>query len=138
VISIEKSRALDVREVIRKSTVADMPGAEGILRDWLYRSTEVRFGMVDGEIACVWGLCPPTLLSESAYLWLLTTPLVDEHKFLLVRHSQRYVEEALRVYPSIIGNVAIHNTSAIRWLKWLGASFVEDIEGWLAFTIRKK
>jgi len=104
----------------------------------MFRSEEVRYGMVDGKIACVWGLIPPTLLSNKAYLWLLTTDIVAEHKFLFVRHSQRYVEEALKQYPIIVGDCLIGNASAMRWLRWLGAEFGEPDGGRIPFMIKAK
>lgn len=137
-ISISQSRDINPYEVLRRSSVANVEGAQDILHDCLYRSMEVRYGLVDGEAACMWGLIPPTILSDSAYLWLLTTELVAEHKFLFIRHSQRYIEEALKKYPLIIGDVVGNNRSTIRWLKFLGAEFTRGINGRMLFTIRKK
>ena len=137
-ISIRVNKTYDLSDVLRRSPVANLPGAEKTLRECMRRSIEIWHGLVDGEVACAWGLIPPTLLSEHAYLWLLTTDIVAEHKFLFVRHSQRYVEEALKYYPSIIGDTDVGNTQAIRWLRWLGAEFFEVIGGKLPFIIEKK
>lgn len=108
------------------------------VRKCMLRSVEVRYGLVDGELACVWGLIPPTLLSSNAYLWLHTTELVEDHKFLFVRHSQRYVEEMLRHFPKIVGDCLIGNSSARRWLEWLGAEFYPPVGGRWPFVIRAK
>lgn len=97
--------------------------------DWIIiESTFVRsdfrwIGIVDGKIACMWGLIPPTILSWSAYIWLYTNPLVEEHKFLFIRHSQRQMEQMLRLFPNIVGDCVKANTTAQRWLKFLGAKF---------------
>jgi len=138
VISIAKSKNFDTKDVIQRSNVKHIPGAEGILRDCMYRSIEVRVGLLDGVIACAWGLIPPTILSNRAWLWLITTDILAEHKFLFVRHSQRYIEEALREYPFIIGDTEVTNTSARRWLKWLGAEFGEPEGKMIPFVIRAK
>jgi len=137
-IAVLKDRAIDVRDVVRRSPVAHIPGAEDILRDCMYRSVEVRAGLVDGEVACMWGLIPPTILSDTAWLWLLTTDIIAEHKFLFIRHSQRYIEEALKEYPNIIGDVMIDNRPAQRWLKWLGAEFKEPVGKRIPFVIKAK
>ena len=138
-ITVKSKRPSDVHEIIRRSPISHIPDADKTLRECMYRSTDVRCGMVDGVIACMCGLIPPTLLSDKAYLWLLTTDIVAEHKFLFVRHSQRYVEEALKEFPIIVGNCAINNHSAIRWLRWLGAEFdTEIVNGHFGFVIRKK
>lgn len=136
-ISIQTVSNIPLRAVLRRSPVAGMPDAEAILRECVGRSTEVRYGYVDGEVACMWGLIPPSLLSTTAYLWLLTTDLVDQHKFLFVRHSQRWVEEALKVYPAIIGDM-VDKPSTRRWLEWLGAEFIEVANGRFKFVIRKR
>ena len=127
---------LDIREILQRSPVADVPGAEEIMKECMFRSIEVRYGFVNGVPACVWGLIPPTLLSSTAYLWLLTTDIVVEHKFLFIRHSQRYIEEALKEWPTIIGTCDINNHSAKRWLEWLGAEFTPAVRGQYPFVIR--
>lgn len=135
-ITIQKTVDVDLRDVLLHSPVASVLGAEEILRECMYRSIEVRYGLVDSEVACMWGLIPPTLLSTTAYLWLLTTDIVAEHKFLFIRHSQRYIEEALNIYPTIIGDCLVGNRAAKRWLQWLGAEFTEPVGGRIPFTIR--
>ena len=137
-IAVRDDRAVNIADVVRRSPVSHIPEAEKILRECMRRSIEVRYGMLDGEVACMWGLIPPTLLSEAAYLWLLTTDIVAEHKFLFVRHSQRYVEEALHTFPTIIGDVVAGNDQALRWLRWLGAEFSVSVDGRIPFTIRAK
>src|SRR5579872_77904 len=111
-------------------------GAEETLKECLHRSIEVRYGLIDGKIACVWGLIPPTILSEQAYLWLITTDIIAEHKFLFVRNAQRYVEEALKQYPELIGEVG--PASAVRWLKTRGADATPSVRLQSGFTIMKR
>jgi hypothetical protein len=137
-ISITKSSDIPLREVLRRSPVAEMPGAEAILDQCVLRSREIYYGLVDDEVACVWGLIPPTLLSNTAYLWLLTTDIISENKFLFIRHSQRYIEKALEVWPIIVGDVLASNGPARKWLGWLGAEFSPEINGYLKFVIRKR
>jgi hypothetical protein len=137
-ISIQRIADIPLSDVLRRSPVAHIPDAEATLRECVYRSTEVRYGFIDGKVACMWGLIPPSLLSTTAYLWLLTTEIVAEHKFLFVRYSQRYVEEALKVYPTLVGDVIIGNPSALRWLRWLGAEFAPPEGGRIKFVIRKR
>jgi len=93
---------------------------------------------VEAELVGLFGLIPPTLLSSQAYLWLHTTPAWDEHKFILVRFSQRMMEVMLAEYPTIVGHCHIENERAIRWLKWLGAVFHEPVGVKVPFSIRKK
>ena len=103
----------------------------------LAMSAYIWVGLIDGGLACIWGLIPPTLLSNQAYLWLNTADLIKGHQFLLVRHSQLVMEEMLEEYPSICGHAIIGNDKAIRWLKWLGATFSEPQGRGLPFRIVK-
>lgn len=86
-------------------------------------STVIWAMFIDGKLACLWGLIPPTLMSHQAYLWFYTTDVIEEHQFILVRHSQMAIEEILEDYPSIVGHATMGADKSIRWLKWLGAEF---------------
>lgn len=101
-------------------------------------SDRVYVGFIEGEYVCCWGLVPPSMMSNKAYLWLQTTPRVEEHKFLFVRHSQRCIEEMLKSYEEIVGFCLPENTSAIRWIKWLGGEFKQPAFGRVDFVIRRK
>lgn len=137
-VTIQAKAPSNTSDLIQRSPVAQVPGAEEVLRECIHRSVDIRQGLLNGKVACAWGLIPPTLLSDTAYLWLLTTDIVVEHKFLFIRHSQRYIEEALKKYPTIIGDVIGDNRSAMRWLQWLGAEFAPQVLGRTPFTIQAK
>lgn len=95
-------------------------------------------GIMDGEIACMWGIIPPTLLSNQCYLWLNTTEALRGNEFLFVRKSQRVIEDILGEYPEITGHVIRGQDQSIRWLGWLGADFGEPEELFIPFVIRAK
>ena len=101
-------------------------------------ATHLWIGQVDGRMVCAWGLVPPSLIAEEAYLWLFATPAVAEHKFLFVRHSQRVMEEMLKIYPRIVGVTDIKAHDSIRWLKWLGAKFGDYRGTHIPFVIEAK
>ena len=89
----------------------------------LLMSTIMWAGFIRGKLACIWGVIPPSLMSDQAYLWLNTTEVLKGHEFIFVRHSQRVFEELLEEYPSVVGHVIIGADKAYRWLRWLGAEF---------------
>lgn len=133
-ISRQEVEALLYATVYDKMTVEE----QGIMNSFLYASQDLYIGTVDGEIACVWGCVPPTLLSSQAYIWLYTTELALEHQFTFIRHSQIAVEKLLEKYDFITGTTITGNDRAVRWLKWLGAKFQEPIGRKMSFEIRKK
>ena len=106
------------------------------MRRSMANSTRVQVYFDEDKVLCFWGLIPPTLLSDRAYLWLYTTEHMHEHIFSLVRHSQRAVEEMLKDYPIIVGHGVVGNSKSIRWLRWLGAKFGDPQGQLLPFEIR--
>lgn len=131
------------REITRE-LILEMHG--GILTDEDYANLDactsmaayLWIGYLGDKPVCAWGLVPPTYLADQAYLWLYTTPAVDEYKFQFVRHSQLVMEEMRALYPSIYGVTKANEYRSIRWLKWLGAKFTEGSNGYLHFQIGAK
>lgn len=118
---IKKVSASEARRLIN-GIVLDATG-ERTMDFCLMMSTVIWAGFINGGLACIWGVIPPTLMSDRAYLWLYTTDLIKEHQFTLVRHSQLVMEEILSEYPTVVGHAIIGSDKSIRWLKWLGAKF---------------
>jgi len=138
-VAIVRSHDCDLDDVLSRSPEArTLPNATQLLRRWYRVSEEIWFGMHDDRIACICGLWPPSLISNRAYLWLLTTDLVEQHKFLFIRHSQRMIEDALKRYDKIIGHVEVGNDAGRKWLRWLGANIEPPANGFSKFTIRRR
>lgn len=125
---------IDDKPRIVFSLLPDGPKLAGLV----HSSVDVQVGYIDDELACVWGLQPPTLLSDRAYLWLYVTDVVQEHTFTFIRQSQIAVQRMLETYPMLYGRVEVGNIKAIPWLRWLGATFGESIDGRIPFFIRRK
>ncbi len=68
---------------------------------------------------------------------LYTTKLVEDHKFLFVRYSQRWMEKVLTQYDCIVGSTQLGNSSAIKWIEWLGGKYSQPDGKLLNFQIRK-
>jgi hypothetical protein len=89
----------------------------------LFMSTHMWACFMHGKLAGIWGVIPPSLMSDQAYAWLNTTEALKGHEFVFIRHSQMVFDELLEEYPSVVGHVIIGADKAYRWLKWLGAEF---------------
>jgi hypothetical protein len=130
---------VDYGEVIQHSAAANVPEAQEYMKSFLRKSAHTYVGFIDGKVAAVYGLLTPTLLSDMGYMWLLTTDVVDGHKFVFVRHSQVVVGSVLKHYARIVGNTSPADTRAIRWLKWLGATYKYPPDAkLLPFTITRE
>lgn len=104
---------------LERTEIPPIPGVE--LHQCLLMSYSAWEARIDGELACIWGLIPPTLMSTQAYLWLHTTEVAEAHTFLLVRYSQLWIRHMLDTFPTIVGQVARDAKRSQRWLQWLGA-----------------
>ncbi len=115
-----------------------IPVHQKMLDFCLLKSEMLYYGLVDEKVACAWGLVPPTIISDNAYIWLHHTDLVEKHKFLFIRYSQRAVGEMLDRYSEINGHAHGQNERGIRWLKWLGAKMIAPEGDLIPFQIRRK
>lgn len=111
---------------------------EEIMSKCVTGSSSVWTGFIDGKVACVWGVIPPTLLSDRVYLWLFTTDLIKDHQFIFVRHSQIVIKEILKDFDLIYGHCVVDAEHSIRWLKWLGAKFDKPEGKLVPFVIGKQ
>lgn len=144
-VAILPARRSDIVDVVMRSPEGTRDDRTvRVVEDWYFQSVECWAGLADDKIACMWGLMKPSLMSDRpAYLWLVTTDLVDEYKFTFIRHSQLAVEEMLKDFPVIVGHCLVSQPAAVRWLRWLGATFGDEVQGadgtwFLPFELRGK
>lgn len=138
-VSIEPLRDRQISHLISSATELTLDqNTADILEFCQAMSAECWSGYVGKDLICCWGLIPPSILSNQAYLWMHSTAAIREHQFLLVRHSQRIIESALNRYARIIGHCDRNASDSIRWLKWLGAIFEPSTERFLPFAIERK
>jgi hypothetical protein len=113
-------------------------GDARVMRFCIHRSQYLYRGIVDYETVCVFGLMPPTLLSDRAYLWMWHNEKIREHSFVVVRESQLAVEEMLRDYEVLVGHCHRDQPKSRKWLRWLGAEFGPPDGTRVPFEIRRK
>jgi hypothetical protein len=115
------------------------PVAQVVMDRCIRSSLNVWVGLYEDEVHCVWGVIPPTILSDRAYLWLYTDEeKVSEHQFVFIRRSQIAVKRLLEEYKVLYGTTDATSKKTIRWLKWLGAEFIPSGDRALEFVIRRK
>lgn len=135
---IEEAK-INYDDIIRHSPVAGEPNAFEYLQKFICNSQANYVGYINGEVACVYGLRPPTLLSnQRAYLWLLTTDVVDRNKFEFIRHSEIVIENVLKEFEMIVGDTHIKDERAFKWVKWLGAVYFDHHKTLVPFYITQQ
>lgn len=109
-------------------------------REILLRSvknaTHLWIGTHYETILCFFGLNPPTLLSDTAYLWLYSTPAMQGRTVSLIRHSKRAVQEWHSLYSCIVGHCHCDKPRSLAWLRMIGAEFGEPTGSVIPFEIR--
>lgn len=75
---------------------------------------------VDGVPACIFGYELPSFVGATAHPWLLTTPLVERHRFAFARQGKLALEVVSARFPIMQGVVDARYKACIRWLRWIG------------------
>jgi hypothetical protein len=79
----------------------------------------------DGELACIIGCAPISIVSGIGSPWMLGTPVLDQQSRVLVRLTPRYIAQMLKAFPHLVNHVHAENTTSVRWLKRLGFTLYE-------------
>lgn len=91
----------------------------------MHNSPDIWVGYNDDKVFAIMGVIPPTLLSDRAYVWFWTTQYFDGSRLACLRISRRCIADALLRYPILWGHCLPSAEKSIRWMKFLGARFVE-------------
>lgn len=97
---------------------------EKTVRHSVARSNHKWSVYADGQFVCIFGISQPTLLSDGGVVWMLGTDLIERYKGAFIKHSRDYIEAMLSVYPYLTNFVDARNTRTIRWLKFMGFTFL--------------
>lgn len=122
-VIIREATMGDVAVILANSAFAVDATATTALTGYMVMSDRTYIGLIDGQIVCTWGVMRQSLLSNQGYLWLLTMKEAEEHKFLLIRYSQRIVQKLLKRYDVLAGECVLEDARAQKWMKLLGATF---------------
>lgn len=83
-------------------------------------STHCWAASIDGEVACILGVAPISLLGGVGSPWLLGTDVLARHRATFMRHAREGVRAMLGVYPHLVNCVHVKNTASIAWLRRVG------------------
>ena len=83
-------------------------------------SAWARTALVGGEPAAMWGVAAEGLLGGVGNAWLLTTPLVEQHKKRLVRQALTEFAAMREAFPVLHGIIDPDYRQAVRLVERLG------------------
>lgn len=116
------ARAADVAEL----AVTGKHTPTAAMKKGILASIRSFTGMVDGVPVCMFGANPYSILSGIGCVWMIGSTGLNPLKVqkVLLRESLPILEILQDLFPTLLYNfVDARNTSAIRWLKWLGFKF---------------
>ncbi|WP_095110440.1 phage protein Gp13 family protein [Pseudomonas sp. Irchel 3E20] len=116
--------------IVRQADVDEITEALGIpmeraLIDAVTGSLNARKIVVDGEVVAVFGDAIHSILGSVGVPWLISTIHVEKHARAFLKVCKPEVQGMLTRHRHLMNYVDARNTSAIRWLKWLGFDFGE-------------
>jgi hypothetical protein len=84
----------------------------GAQEAWTYRA--------EGQIVCMAGITPLSLIGRTGVPWLLGSELVVQHRRVFMVETCRMVARWLTLFDVLRNVVDDRYDAAIRWLSWLG------------------
>lgn len=82
---------------------------------------------VGGEIVCCFGLSEATFFGDEAHPWMLCANGIERHARTVLVCARRFVAQMQRETETLCNIVHAHNRSAIRFLKWCGFAFGDQM-----------
>lgn len=89
----------------------------------------------DGEPAVLWGTQPVYQVPEVGWIWMVCTDLILQHKYEFLTQARAHLPLAHARYPILTNHVDARNTVHIKWLRFMGFSFLRRVERWGAESI---
>jgi hypothetical protein len=112
-------RAADAREI--RAATGETP--EAALARSLRLSDQAWAGLLDGTVACLFGVGPAALLARVGVPWLVGAEAMVRHPCAFLRRSRACLAHLFADYDVLTNFVDARNDAAIRWLGWLGFTF---------------
>jgi len=122
---VPRLRDADLQEI---QAASGMPPGEALAYGFV-ASDEVYVG-VDGEDRplCIGGIGSADHLS--AIVWMLASKELEKHSLPFLRLSKPFIQDLNNRYPILTNHVDERNTLHIRWLRWLGFTFINRHPHW--------
>ncbi len=83
-------------------------------------------GLIDGEVACIFGAVPDAH-EHIGSIWLMGSDALSDHPFAFLRRSKPWLARVFPPFTLLWNCVDKRNTLHIRWLRWMGFSFLREI-----------
>ena len=69
-------------------------------------------------------------LPDAGVIWLCATDDIYQYQMTFLRRSKKVLPKLLELYPVLHNAVDARNELHIKWLKWMGFTFIKRHEEW--------
>jgi hypothetical protein len=118
----DRLREIDIKEI---EAVSGGTALEALLKGY-YISDECNTIVIDKRPAGMFGVTPDYM--TGGVIWMLGTPYIKDISITFLRESKKWVDQKCGEYSVLYNYVAIDNTIAINWLRFLGFNFKEHVD----------
>ena len=125
----QNSRPLDLleAELMHNKKFSEFP-IEDFMDSWVLRD--------DDRVYAIGGI------DNNHVVWMMCTVAVEENPIKFLRFIRRYYKETIRQHKMLWNYALKENELHIKWLKWLGATFHDEIDvkgkTFVRFIFRRK
>lgn len=136
-IEIRTSDPTDAERVANRLRKADKKEMDAVLGTGCDRAAALLYGIENsyypftacilGKPVGIFGAIPDPIHSHIGGVWMMGTDELVQNKSLFLRRSKPALDEVFKPFRLLWNCVDQRNTVHIRWIKWLGFSFLRTI-----------
>jgi len=93
------------------------------------RATWTMYGL-SGEPVGLFGVQDVFDNPDVGWVWMVCTPTIERYPFHFLNKSRELLPVIHSFHPLVTNHVDERNTVHIRWLRWMGFTFLRRIERW--------
>lgn len=113
-------------ENLRKSDVQEIWASHHVLPNYALNqgllNSSTCLTVTKGEPLAMFGICPESLISDRAVIWLLATENLMDIRLEFLRYSRKFINLMLEEYPYLYNWVDVRNCKSVYWLRKIGAN----------------
>lgn len=130
VVPVTEAHITELIGTMRQADRQEVEASSGkdharVLRESVAMSEMCWTGLIDGQVACIFGCGSTSLIDPVGIPWLLGSDLITLHAKPFLRRSRPYVREMQGRWVWLENWVDARNDKSIAWLKWLGFAMDE-------------
>ncbi|MAU02231.1 MAG: hypothetical protein CL608_34265 [Anaerolineaceae bacterium] len=136
-VEIRMADPTDAERVASNLRRADRREMDAVLGSGCDRAAALLYGIensyypftacINGKPVSIFGAIPDPIHSYIGGVWMMGTDDMVKNKKLFIRHSRPALDEVFKPFRLLWNCVDKRNTVHIRWIRWMGFSFLRTI-----------